>query len=54
MNPREKIYTFYFQNGHSFPDEIVMRDTLRAEFMRHEIHVPSNQFYYEKNLAQGQ
>ena len=42
MNPREKIYMFYFQNGHSFPDEIVMRDTLRAEFMGHEIYVPGD------------
>ena len=29
----------YFQNGQAFPDEIVMRDTLRAGFRGHEIQV---------------
>ena len=39
MSFNDVFNPFYFQSGQAFPDEIVMRDTLRAGFRGHEIHV---------------
>ena len=40
MSSNDLLNPFYFQSGQAFPDEIVMRDTLRAGCRGHETHVP--------------
>ena len=51
MNPNDVFNPFYFQSGQEFHDEIVMRDTLRAGFREHEIHVPREMLFVLSSIV---
>ena len=40
MNPNSSVWTYAFQHGCHFPNEIVLRDTITAGFRGVDNHVP--------------